>query len=127
MKKKPLRIRLHAREPSVVELTLGDRVQLDRLTPSPRGYVAERHGALLQPGTTTVALDPGHYLLRTLSNAHLRVVAGGVAAVSLSDPKDPWPPPAPLAGSPAPSGGKGDELAGELPSLTLAYLTGGAT
>jgi hypothetical protein len=119
MKRKPLRIGLHARESSVVELTLGDRVQLDRLTPSQHGCVAERHGALLQPGTTTVALEPGHYLLRTLSDAHLRVVTGGVAAVSLSDPKDPWPPPASAGGAPAPSGGKGDELPGEQPSLTI--------
>ena len=118
MKKKPLRIRLHAREPSVVELTLGDRVQLDRLTVSPRGCVAERHGALLQPGTTTVALEPGHYLIRTLSNAHLHVVAGGVAAVTLSDPKNPWPPPANGAGAPVPSG-KGDDVSGESPGLTI--------
>src|SRR5215475_2623020 len=80
VKRKPLHVSLHACEPSVVEVTVGDRVQLDRLTPSPRGYLAERHGRLLDPGMTTVALEPGHYFFKTLSDANLRVVTGGVSA-----------------------------------------------
>jgi hypothetical protein len=119
--KKPLHIGLHAREASVVELTLGDRVQLDRVMPSPRGCVAERHGALLQPGTTTVALEPGHYLLRTLSDAHLRVVTGGVAVARSGDPKDPWPDPSLAGADPLPlPGGRGDDIPGEQPTLTIA-------
>jgi hypothetical protein len=113
MKKKPLHISLHAREPSVIELTVGDRVQLDRLTPSSRGYRAERHGRLLDPGSTTIALAPGHYFFKTLSAANLRVVTGGVSAGIVSDGKDPWPqpPPAPNAA--------GDEPTGEAPSFTV--------
>jgi hypothetical protein len=117
VKKKPLQVSLHAREPSVVELTVGDRVQLDRLTPSPHGYAAERHGRLLDPGVTTVALPPGHYFFKTLSDANLRVVTGGVAAGIAADSKDPWPQPPPLA-LPAPNAA-GDEMPGELPSLTI--------
>ena len=121
MKKKPLQVSLHAREPSVVEVTVRDRVQLDRLTPSPYGYLAERHGRLLDPGTTTVALEPGHYFFKTLSDANLRVVAGAVATRAATDPKDPWPQPPPeSAGSPAPTG-KGDDPPGELPSLTIDH------
>jgi hypothetical protein len=122
MKRKPLKVTLHADEPSVVEVTVGDRVQLDRVMPSPHGYRAERHGRLLAPGTTTVALEPGHYFFKTLSDANLRVVAGGVAAgIAPSGDKDPWPIPS-LANDgsalPAPDS-KGDEARGEPPSLTV--------
>lgn len=117
MKRKPLHVSLHAREPSVVELTVGDRVQLDRMTPSPHGCLAERHGRLLDPGVTTVALEPGHYMFRTLSDTHLRVVTGGCTAGTTRSTKciDPppvtgdWPPPL-----------RGDDAPGELPSLTIA-------
>jgi hypothetical protein len=112
VKKPPLRVSLHAREPSVVELTVGDRVQLDRVTPSPHGLVAERHGRLLDPGVHTVALEAGHYLFRTLSDTHLRVVTGGIAIEHRAADKDP-PPPPPLALD------RGDELPGEPPSLTI--------
>jgi hypothetical protein len=37
MKKRPLQVALHVREPSVIEFTVGDRVQLDRLAPSAQG------------------------------------------------------------------------------------------
>ena len=132
MKKKPLRVSLHARESSVVELTVGARVQLDRLIPSPRGYLAERHGCLLEPGVTTVALPPGHYSFKTLSDAHLRVVSGGVAAgLAPSDTKTRWPDPSGTGNGPplpAPTDA-GDELPGELPSFTFVTTTptGGAT
>ena len=116
MKKKPLRVSLHARESSVVELTVGDRVQLDRLIPSQRGYLAERHGRLLEPGVTTVALPPGHYSFKTLSDTHLRVVSGGVAAgIAPSDTKTKWPDPPAV---PVPHDA-GDEPPGELPSFTF--------
>jgi hypothetical protein len=114
MKRKPLQVSLHVREPSVVELTVGDRVQLDRAIPSPRGCIAERHGRLLDPGTTTVALEPGHYSFKTLSDAHLRVVTGGVVTRTALDDKDKWPDP--LPGVPD---ARGNEIAGELPSFTI--------
>lgn len=115
MTKQPLLICLHACEPSVVELTVGDRVQLDRLIPSPRGYLAERHGRLLGPGVTTVAVPPGHYFFKTLSDAKLRVVTGGVSTGIVAHDKDPWPQP-----PPAPNVA-GDEPAGELPQFTLEH------
>jgi hypothetical protein len=113
MKRKPLQVSLHALEPSVVELTVGDRVQLDRLTPSPRGYLAERHGRLLDQGVTTVALPPGQYFFQTLSDTHLRVVAGGVAARIATSDKDKWPDPLPAA--------RGDEVSGEPPRFTIEH------
>src|SRR5215475_12680032 len=112
VKKKPLQVSLHAREPSVVELTVGDRVQLDRVMPAPYGALDERHGRLLDPGTTTVALEPGHYFFKTLSDANLRVVTGGVdTRITPDDPKDPNPP---LSAS-----GKGDDPPGEPLRLTV--------
>lgn len=74
-----VRVSLHVREPSVVELTVGDSVQLDRLTPSRHGYVAERCDGLL-PGMTTLALAPGYYFFHTPSEASLKVLRGGVRA-----------------------------------------------
>jgi hypothetical protein len=41
-------------------------------------YVAERHGALLAPGVTQVQLDKGLYHFRTLDDAQLRIVSGGI-------------------------------------------------
>ena len=117
MKRKPLQVNLHAREPSVVEFTVGDRVQLDHLTRAPRGYLAERHGRLLDPGTTRVALPPGHYFFKTLSDAHLRVVTGGVSADTAVNGKDD-PPEHVTAGNPAPPA-MGDEAPGERPILTI--------
>ena len=118
MKRKPLHVSLHAREPSVVEVTVGDRVQLDRVTPSPHGYIAERHGRLLDPGTTTVALQPGHYFFKTLSDANLRVVTGGVATrtpAGTGGKQVPPPPGEPMV--------RGDETPGELPSFTFVTTT----
>jgi hypothetical protein len=112
MKKRALRVALHARESSIVNLTVGERVQLDRLTPSPRGYVAERHGSILEPGVTTLALGEGHYFFKTLSDASLHVVQGGVA--TRIDAHDKDTPPVPLLPT-----AKGDEPQGELPSLTI--------
>lgn len=114
MKRKPLHVSLHAREPSVVELTVGDRVQLDRVTPSRHGSVAERHGHLLDPGVHTVALPPGHYFFKTLSDANLRVVTGGLtASYPTSDSGKCLPPP------PGVPETRGDDAPGELPSFTI--------
>ena len=123
MKKKPLQVSIHAREPSVVEVTVGDRVQLDRLTPSPHGYLAERLGRLLDPGVNTIALAPGDYSFKTLSDAQLRVVTGGVTAGIAADTKNGAPdPPGANGGTslPAPSGA-GDDAPGEPPSFTVEH------
>jgi hypothetical protein len=116
MKKNPLLVTLHVREPSTVELTVGDNVQLDRLVRSPRGYLPERHGRLLAPGATTLPLAEGFYVFRTLSDAHLKVIHGGVGVAEMQDNKDGYPQqPPPLAPGDAPPtpSGRGDEPVGE--------------
>ena len=118
MKKRPLQVSLHAREPSIVELTVGERVQLDRLAPSPHGYVAERHGSLLEPGVTTLTLAQGHYFFKTLSDVNLKVVRGGVDTSTHTSNKSDVPTIPPKVGDPTPDA-KGDEPTGELPTLTL--------
>jgi hypothetical protein len=75
---------MHVHEPSVLELTIEDHVQLDQLTPCLRGYVAQRHGALLHPGVATLALGRGFYFFKTASNANLKVVRGGIDVVTAS-------------------------------------------
>ena len=117
MKKRPLQVSLHAHEPSVVELTVEERVQLDRLQPSPHGYIAERHGSLLEPGMTTLTLAQGHYFFKTLSDVNLKVVRGGVDTSTQTNTKSDVPP---LPAKPGdPPDAKGDEPTGELPTLTL--------
>jgi hypothetical protein len=120
MKKKPLQVALHVREPSVIEFTVGERVQLDRLAPSSRGFIPERHGSLLDPGVSTLVLAQGHYCFKTLSDANLRVVHGGAEAqvVAYSKTNDPDATDDPNLPPPIP-GAKGDEPAGELPALTI--------
>jgi hypothetical protein len=116
MKKRALQVALHAREPSVVELTVHERVQLDRITPSPHGCIAERHGALLEPGANTLALVQGHYFFKTLSDAHLHVVRGGVDATPTANSKTDPPE---EAANPVPAA-KGDDAVSEVPQLTIA-------
>ena len=114
MKKRPLQVALHVREPSVIEFIVGERVQLDRLAPSGRGFVPERHGSLLEPGASTRSLAEGHYCFKTLTDANLRVVHGGAEAhaVAFNKTNDPrLPPVVPAA--------KGDEPDGEAPTLAI--------
>jgi hypothetical protein len=121
MKRKPLQVTLHVKRPSVVELTVGDKVQLDRLTPVSLGYEAARHGDLIAPGVTTLRLDQGLYFFKTLSEAHLKVVQGGVETAVAADGKNPWPLPPPAASVlPVPHGG-GDEPAGDAPAFLVEH------
>jgi len=112
MRKKALHVTLNVREPSTVDLTVAERVQLDRLVPSGGVYVAQRHSGLLQPGLTTVALEPGRYFFKTLSDAHLKIVCGGLDIASRNDGKDVPPEPRFIAS-------KGDERPGAVPMLTV--------
>jgi len=113
MRKKPLHVTLAVREPSTVDVTVGEKVQLDRLVPTRSGCVAERHGALLNRGVTRLALAPGRYFFKTLSDAHLKVIRGGVDASELRGDKDTPPEPR-LTALP-----KGDDLPGDAPSLIV--------
>jgi len=114
MRKKALQVMLDVREPSIIELTVGERVQLDRVLPLHPGYVAERHGDLLERGVATLSLDPGTYYFKTLSDANLKVIRGGVDTSASTNEKSPWPDP-----SGRPLGGAGDEPEGSCPTLTL--------
>jgi hypothetical protein len=121
MRRQTLQVTMHVHEPSVVELTIEDHVQLDQLTASPRGYVAERHGALLRPGVATLALGRGFYFFKTLSNANLKIVCGGIDVVTnggsecIPSPEEAdrgrWLPVVPSRGDPG---------AGEPPMFTLS-------
>src|SRR5947209_15290309 len=87
-----LMVALYVAEPAIVNLTVHDHVQLDRLT----GTSAERHGGLLPPGTTPVRLAAGTYVFRTTGDAQVQLNKGAaveVTAVPLSDDKDKWPDP----------------------------------
>jgi hypothetical protein len=55
VKRKPLNVSLHARESSVVEMTVAERVQLDRLAPSPH---------VLGPPAGFAARDPAQMAAR---------------------------------------------------------------
>ena len=81
--------------PSCIELHVHEKVQFDRLQPTAAdGYVAEQHGALLAPGVTQLQLGKGLYHFRTLDDAPLRVISGGVQVASTSAAgKDKWPDP----------------------------------
>jgi len=113
MRKKPLHVMLDVREPSTIDLTVGEKVQLDRLVRSRHGHVAERRGDLLMPGVTTLALETGRYFFKTLSDAHLKVVRGGVDASELAGGKDVPPEPRLTPVS------KGDDVPGDAPSLIV--------
>jgi len=112
-RKKPLLVTLRATQPSVIELTTGETVQLDRVGLASSGRVAERHGPLLRPGTTRLDLAIGEFCFKTLSGAQLRVVHGGVEATTNGSGKG-TPPPAT-----APQGDRGDSPDGEQPTLTV--------
>jgi hypothetical protein len=65
---------LYVYEPSYVELSTHETVRLDRLTFAyDDGWTAERHGDLVQPGTTTLLLAPGVYRFRATADAQVRL------------------------------------------------------
>src|SRR5262245_537872 len=84
-------VSMYVDKPSCIELHIRETVRIDRLQPTPDGYVAEQHAALLAPGVTQLQLDKGIYHFRTLDDAQLRVIAGGVQVTSMSRDKDTWP------------------------------------
>jgi len=130
------RVNMYVDQPSCIELHVRETVRIDRLQPTAADeYVAEQHGALLAPGVTQLQLDQGIYHLRTLDDAQLRVLSGGVQAASMvDDPKNPWPPPPPPPNTDgaaasavwAAVAGKGYGPCGRVPALRVAYDTAGA-
>jgi hypothetical protein len=69
-----IRSTLYVYELSQVELSTHETVHLDRLTfAQAGGWTAERHGDPIQPGTTTLLLEPGVYRFRTTTDAQVRL------------------------------------------------------
>jgi len=127
---------MYVDRPSCIELCVRETVRLDRLQHTEAdGYVAAQHGALLAPGVTQLQLEAGLYHFRTLDEAQLRVIAGGVQVDSRrGDNKDPWPdpPPSKNANGAAASAawaavaGFGHGPCGRIPALSVVYATEGA-
>jgi hypothetical protein len=112
-----LMVALYVAEPAIINLTVHDHVQLDRLT----GTSAERHGDLLPPGTTPVHLAAGTYVFRTTGDAQVQLNKGAaveVTAVPLSDDKDKWPDPLPAATTSLPAA-RGGGPPDYVPTLTV--------
>lgn len=119
MKRPPLSVTLHARESSVVEMTVGERVQLDRLSPSPHGYLAARHGSLLDPGVTGWRFRLATTFSRPCRTLTCASWPEGVAAGTARGIKTTGPDLGQGgSGSPEPNNA-GDEAAGDPPRLTV--------
>lgn len=105
-------VNMYVDKPSCIELHVREKVRIDRLTPTADGHVAERHGALLAPGVTQLQLDKGLYHFRTLDDAQLRIISGGVQMASLIDDGTGDP-------DPEPGGPKGHGPCGRVPTLRV--------
>ena len=106
------RVNVSVDQPSCIELCVRETVRLDRLTPTADGYVAAQYGTLLAPGVTQLQLEAGLYHFRTLDDAQLRVLSGGVQVASPSAAgKDKYPD----------NGGHGP--CGRVPALRVTYAT----
>ena len=104
-----LTVALFVTEPSHIHLTVQDHVRVDRVTDA----TVERHGDLLQPGTTSVYLPEGSYVFRTTQDAQLRLDDHAAVRVAVGpNDKDPWPDPDGLAA-------KGDSGPDRVPTLTV--------
>ena len=64
-----LMVALYVAEPAIVNLTVHDHVQLDRVT----GTSAERYGDLVPSGTIPVHLAAGTYVFRTIADAQVQL------------------------------------------------------
>ena len=126
------RVNVSVDQPSCLELHVRETVRLDRLQPTADGYVAEQHGALLAPGVTQLQLEAGLYHLRTLDDAQLRVLTGGVQVIGLSatgDKDGDWPDPQKNTASSAASAvwasvaARGHGPCGRVPAWRVTYAT----
>jgi hypothetical protein len=112
-------VNVYVDQPSCIELHVRETVRLDRL---------------LAPGVTQLQLEAGLYHFRTLDDAQLHVIAGGVQVASMSaSGKDTWPdPPATHTDGAAASAvwaavePKGHGPCGRVPALRVVDDTAGA-
>jgi len=107
-------VNVYVDQPSCIELHVQETVRIDRLQPTADGYVAAQHGALLAPGVAQVPLEAGLYHFRTLDDAQLRIIAGGVQVTSAGNGENKYPY----------SAGHGP--CGRIPVLRVEYATEGA-
>lgn len=119
--KRPLNVAVDVEQPSTIELTLGETVRLDRVRQTTRGTVAEQYGDLLAAGTRTIALEPGRFIFKTMSDAQLRVVQGGVQARTYKDEKGDGPPQGPRIDEPSAPLQRGDAPPGKTPTFTIIH------
>ena len=126
------RVNVYVDQPSCIELHVRETVRIDRLQPTAAdGYVAAQYGALLAPGVTQLQLEAGLYHFRTLEDAQLRVLSGGVQVASMrAEDKDPWPtaPATNTDGAAAAAvwevmAAKGHGPCGRIPALRVVYDT----
>ena len=110
------RVNVYVEQPSCIELHVRETVRLNRLQPTADGYVAEQYGALLTPGVTQVSLEAGLYHLRTLNDAQLRIISGGVQVTSPS-----------AAGQFKYPDNGGHGPCGRVPALRVVYATADAS
>jgi hypothetical protein len=126
------RVNVYVDQPSCIELHVQETVRIDRLQPTETAeYIAEQSGALLPPGVTQLQLEAGIYHFRTLDDAQLRVISGGVRVDSMSAKgKDPWLDPPNTDGVAASAIAaavepRGYGPCGRVPILCVAYDTAG--
>jgi hypothetical protein len=110
-----LMVALYVAEPSQVDLTVRDRVRIDRVTAGG----AEQHGELLQPGTTSVRFAAGTYYFRSTRDVDVQLADGAAVQVTTEtrNDKDPWPLPKPTVDQ-LPDA-KGDTPPDRVPTLTV--------
>jgi hypothetical protein len=116
-------------QPSCIKLHVQETVRIDRLQPTETDeYIAEPHGVLLPPGVNQLQLEAGLYHFRTLNDAQLHVISGGVRVDSMSaKDKDPFPSRSPntdgatAAAVRAAVAPRGYGPCGHIPALSVAY------
>lgn len=90
-----LAVALYVYTASEVRVTTQETLGVDRLAHTAAdGFVAERYGGLLPPGTTTLRLDEGVYHFRAVANVQLALTKDSlVTVVETNGSKTTWPDP----------------------------------
>jgi hypothetical protein len=122
-----LLVALYVHQPAQVVLITHEAVRLNRAAhDEAHGWHAQRHGELIREGTTALALADGVYFFRTQSDISVQLAVAHAVSVwiptadSLKDPIPPPPPP--FARVPVSVfSGRGFEVPGRVPVLTVAY------
>jgi len=120
-------VALYVHQPAQLVLITHETVQLNRAAHDEAyGWHAQRHGELIREGTTALALPDGVYFFRAQSDVSVQLADAHAVSVWIPEAdsiKDPIPPPPPpVAQVPVGVfGGRGFEVPGRVPVLTVAY------